>query len=29
MPLIADGDSVLWGDYSPNYEYVCNIIFRM
>ncbi|CCX72640.1 uncharacterized protein BN795_01021 [Firmicutes bacterium CAG:83] len=25
----ADGDSVFWGDYSPNYEYVCNIIFRM
>lgn len=29
MSPIADGDSVLWGDYSPNYEYVCNIIFRM
>ena len=25
----ADGDSVFWGDYSPNYEYVCNIIFHM
>ena len=22
MSPIADGDSVLWGDYSPNYEYV-------
>lgn len=22
MPLITDSDSVLWGDYSPNYEYV-------
>lgn len=29
MPLITGGDSVFWGDYSPNYEYVCNIIFRM
>lgn len=29
MPLIADSDSVFWGDYSLDYEYVCNIIFRM
>ena len=25
----ADGNAVFWGDYSPNYEYVCNIVFRM
>lgn len=29
MEVSSDGDSVFWGDYSPNYEYVCNIIFRM
>ena len=22
MPPITDSDSVFWGDYSPNYEYV-------
>ena len=22
----ADGDSVFWGDYSPNYEYLLQVI---
>ena len=22
MEVSSDGDSVFWGDYSPNYEYV-------